>query len=157
MQISIIIVNYNVRYFLEQALRSVLKASEGMDNEIWVVDNNSSDDSVRMVSENFPNIKLIANKENVGFSKANNQAIKECNGKYILLLNPDTVIEENTLKKCYDFMERTPDAGGLGVRMIDGAGKVLPESKRGFPTPFVAFCKTFGVSKFFPKSKIFNR
>ncbi len=157
MQISIIIVNYNVRYFLEQALRSVLKASEGMDNEIWVVDNNSSDDSVRMVSENFPNIKLIANKENVGFSKANNQAIKECNGKYVLLLNPDTVIEENTLKKCYDFMERTPEAGGLGVRMIDGAGKFLPESKRGFPTPFVAFCKTFGLSKFFPKSKIFNR
>jgi GT2 family glycosyltransferase len=157
MQISIIIVNYNVRYFLEQALMSVLKASEGMDNEIWVVDNNSSDDSVRMVSENFPNIKLIANKENVGFSKANNQAIKECNGKYVLLLNPGTVIEENTLKKCYDFMERTPDAGGLGVRMIDGAGKFLPESKRGFPTPFVAFCKTFGLSKFFPKSKIFNR
>lgn len=157
MQISIIIVNYNVRYFLEQALRSVLKASEGMDNEIWVVDNNSSDDSVEMVRSAFPSVHLIANQENVGFSKANNQAIRLSKGKYVLLLNPDTVIEETTLKKCYNFFEQTPNAGGLGVRMIDGAGKFLPESKRGFPTPFVAFCKTFGLSKLFPKSKLFNR
>jgi len=157
MQISIIIVNYNVRYFLEQALRSVLKANEGMDNEIWVVDNNSSDDSVEMVRSAFPSVHLIANQENVGFSKANNQAIRLSKGKYVLLLNPDTVIEETTLKKCYNFFEQTPNAGGLGVRMIDGAGKFLPESKRGFPTPFVAFCKTFGLSKLFPKSKLFNR
>jgi len=157
MQISVIIVNYNVRYFLEQALRSVLKASEGMDNEIWVVDNHSSDDSVEMIRSAFPSVHLIANQENVGFSKANNQAIRLSKGKYVLLLNPDTVIEETTLKKCYNFFEQIPNVGGLGVRMIDGAGKFLPESKRGFPTPYVAFCKTFGLSKLFPKSKLFNR
>ncbi len=157
MQISVIIVNYNVRYFLEQALRSVQKACAGMQNEIWVVDNASSDHSVDLVREKFPDVKLIANQVNVGFSKANNQAIKQCSGKYILLLNPDTIIEENTLQKCFAFMESTVDAGALGVRMIDGAGKFLPESKRGFPTPFVAFCKTFGLSSLFPKSKVFNR
>ncbi len=157
MQISVIIVNYNVRYFLEQALRSVQKACVGMDNEIWVVDNASSDHSVEIVREKFPEVKVIANTENVGFSKANNQAILKSSGKYVLLLNPDTIVEEETLKRCYEFMENTPDAGALGVRMIDGAGKFLPESKRGFPTPFVAFCKTFGLSKLFPKSKLFNR
>ena len=157
MKLSIIIVNYNVKYFLEQALLSVRKAILPIEAEVFVVDNNSVDDSVEMVKEKFPEIHLIENKSNPGFSTANNQAIKLAKGEYVLLLNPDTVVEENTFEKCIDFMDAHPDAGGLGVKMIDGSGKFLPESKRGFPSPFVAFCKTFGLSSIFPKSKTFNR
>lgn len=157
MQLSIIIVNYNVKYFLEQALQAVFKAMDGIEAEVFVVDNNSSDDSVQMVREKFPEVILIANQDNPGFSIANNQAIRRSKGKYVLLLNPDTVVEEDTFKKCIDFMDSHPEAGALGVKMIDGSGKFLPESKRGFPSPFVAFCKTFGLSRLFPKSRLFNR
>lgn len=157
LDLSVIIVNYNVVYFLEQCLNSVVAASKNLNVEIFVVDNNSVDGSVELVREKFPKIKLIANKENTGFSKANNQAIHLAEGKYILLLNPDTVVEEDTFEKTIKFMEEHPDAGGLGVRMIDGKGKFLPESKRGFPSPWVAFCKIFGLSKVFPKSKTFGQ
>lgn len=157
MQLSIIIVNYNVRYFLEQCLLSVQKATEGIDAEVFVVDNDSKDDSVEMVQKKFPEVHLIANKDNPGFSKANNQAIRISKGKYVLLLNPDTVVEEDSFKKCLKFMDKTSDAGGLGVKMIDGSGRFLPESKRGFPSPWVAFCKTFGLSSIFPKSELFNQ
>ncbi|MDX1939711.1 MAG: glycosyltransferase family 2 protein, partial [Saprospiraceae bacterium] len=156
MKLSIIIVNYNVKYFLEQVLLSARKASRNLEVETWVVDNNSVDDSVEMVQEKFPEVKLIANKQNVGFSKANNQAIHLSSGEYVLLLNPDTVVQENTFEKCIAFMDAHAETGGLGVRMIDGSGKFLPESKRGFPTPWVAFCKTFGLSSLFPTSKLFN-
>ncbi len=156
MKLSVIIVNYNVRYFLEQVLRSVQRAARGLSVEVFVVDNNSKDDSVAMVREQFPDVQLIVNQENTGFAKANNQAIRASSGAYILLLNPDTVVAENTFTKCLVFMDLHPEAGGLGVRMIDGAGKFLPESKRGFPSPWVAFCKTFGLSGLFPKSRIFN-
>ncbi|MEI6411463.1 MAG: glycosyltransferase family 2 protein [Bacteroidota bacterium] len=157
MRLSVIIVNYNVRHFLEQALRSVRKAMEGIEGDVWVVDNNSVDDSVRMVQEKFPEVRLIANKHNPGFSIANNQAIRECTGEYVLLLNPDTLVEEDTFTKCLAFMDAHPDAGALGVKLIDGSGKFLPESKRGFPSPWVAFCKTFGLSSIFPKSRVFSR
>ena len=156
-KISIIIVNYNVRYFLEQALLSVQQAVQNIDAEIFVVDNNSVDDSVEMVKERFPSVHLIANTHNPGFSAANNQAIHLATGQYILLLNPDTVLEEDTLDKTIAFMDTHPRAGGLGVKMIDGAGNFLPESKRGLPTPFVAFSKAFGLSKLFPNSETFNR
>jgi GT2 family glycosyltransferase len=157
MKLSVIIVNYNVKYFLEQALLSVRRASRGLEVETWVVDNNSVDDSVRMVQEKFPQVHLIQNKDNPGFSIANNQAIRQSKGEYVLLLNPDTVVEEDTFEKCIKFMDAHPDAGGLGVRMIDGSGAFLPESKRGFPSPWVAFCKTVGLSRLFPKSRLFNR
>ena len=157
MKLSVIIVSYNVTYFLEQALLSVRKAAITQATEVFVVDNCSSDDSVRMVREKFPEVHLIVNTENVGFSKANNQAIEVCSGEYILLLNPDTVVAENTFKVCTDFMDNHCDAGALGVKTIDGAGKFLPESKRGFPTPWVAFCKAFGLSALFPRSEIFNK
>ncbi|MCB0641990.1 MAG: glycosyltransferase, partial [Phaeodactylibacter sp.] len=157
MLLSVIIVNYNVKYFLEQALLSVRKASVQLPVEVYVVDNNSVDDSVQMVREKFPEVQLIENKENTGFSVANNQAIRIASGKYVLLLNPDTVVKEDTFEKCLAFMEAHPEAGALGVKMIDGSGNFLPESKRGFPTPFVAFCKTFGLSRLFPKSRLFNR
>jgi len=157
MKLSIIIVNYNVRHFLEHCLLSVIKATKDVSCEVFVVDNNSADNSAEMVAEKFPSIKLIANKENLGFSKANNQAIQKANGEYILLLNPDTIVEEDTFKKCIDFMDNHSDAGGLGVKMIDGQGKFLPESKRGLPTPLVAFYKIFGLSSLFPKSKTFSK
>lgn len=155
--ISIIIVNYNVEYFLEQCLNSVYKALENVHGEVFVVDNNSIDGSVEMVRQKFPQAILIANKDNRGFSRANNQAMHLAKGKYVLLLNPDTVVEEDTFEKVVDFMDSHPDAGGLGVRMLDGKGKFLPESKRGLPTPAVAFYKIFGLSALFPKSKRFGR
>lgn len=155
--LSVVIVNYNVAYFLEQCLHSVAKAMDGIDGEIYVVDNNSVDGSVEMVSAKFPFVKLIANKENLGFSKANNQAMNLATGRYMLLLNPDTLVEEETFRLCIDFMDSHGDAGGLGVKMIDGQGRFLPESKRGLPTPSVAFYKIFGISALFPKSKKFGR
>jgi GT2 family glycosyltransferase len=156
-KLSVVIVNYNVKYFLEQALLSVRRASSRLPVEVFVVDNNSIDDSLAMVRKKFPEVRLIANRENVGFSAANNQAIREASGEYVLLLNPDTVVEEDTFEKCAQFMDAHPEAGSLGVRMIDGAGIFLPESKRGFPSPFVAFCKAFGLSRLFPRSPVFNR
>lgn len=157
MKLSVIIVNYNVKAFLEQALLSVQKAMQKVPTEVFVVDNDSVDGSVQMVQEKFPWVRLIANKKNVGFSAANNQGIKESTGEYVLLLNPDTVVEESTFEKIVRFMDEHPEAGGLGVRMIDGKGKFLPESKRGLPTPAVAFYKMCGLAKLFPKSKVFGR
>lgn len=136
---------------------SVDKASQGLSVEVYVVDNNSVDGSVEMVREKFPHVKLIANKDNTGFSKANNQAMQVALGEYFLLLNPDTVVEEETFRKVISFMDAHPNAGGLGVKMVDGKGNYLPESKRGLPTPDVAFYKIFGISRIFPKSKRFNK
>ena len=157
MKLSIIIVNYNVKHFLEQCVLSVKKALTGIEGEIFVVDNNSVDGSVEMIQSKFPEVKLIANKENTGFSKANNQAIRIASGEYILLLNPDTIVEEDTFSTCIQFMDLHPDAGALGVKLIDGKGNYLPESKRGLPTPSVAFYKIFGLSKLFPKSRTFGK
>jgi GT2 family glycosyltransferase len=156
MKLSVVIVNYNVMHFLEQCLVSVFKAGQGIDMEVFVVDNNSVDGSLAMLRR-FPGIRLIANRENVGFSKANNQAIREATGEYVLLLNPDTVVEEDTFRQCLEYMDAHPDAGGMGVKMLDGTGRFLPESKRGLPTPSVAFFKIFGFSRLFPRSKLFGR
>lgn len=157
MKLSVIIVNYNVKYFLEQCLLSALKAAERVSTEIFVVDNNSVDGSVEMVQQKFPSVKVIANTKNTGFSKANNQGIRESKGEYVLLLNPDTVVEEDTFEKVVSFMDQHSDAGGLGVKMLDGTGRFLPESKRGLPTYDVAFYKIFGLSKLFPRSKTFGK
>lgn len=157
MKFTVVIVNYNVKHFLEQCLLSVAKAIEGIDAEVFVVDNNSVDGSVELVRTKFPWVKCIANKVNLGFSGANNQAIRLSTGEYVLLLNPDTVVEEDTFSKCIAFMDEHPDAGGLGVHMIDGKGNFLAESKRGLPSPEVAFYKVSGLSALFPKSRIFNK
>ena len=157
MKLSVVIVNYNVEHFLEQCLLSVRKAMQAVDGEVFVVDNNSIDGSVKMVKDKFPEVKLLANNKNLGFSKANNQAIKLASGEYVLLLNPDTVVEDDTFSKVIEFMDSHPDAGGLGVKMVDGSGKFLPESKRGLPTPEAAFYKMFGISKIFPRSKRFSK
>ncbi|MCK9617915.1 MAG: glycosyltransferase family 2 protein [Lentimicrobiaceae bacterium] len=157
MKLSVIIVNYNVKYFLEQCLHSVIRATEGIDSEIYVVDNNSVDSSCAMVREKFGFVHLIENKENKGFSVANNQALRLAKGEYVLLLNPDTIVEDETFRKTLFFMDSHPDAGGLGVKMVDGSGRFLPESKRGLPTPMVAFYKVFGLAKLFPRSKTFGK
>ncbi|HOZ29829.1 MAG TPA: glycosyltransferase family 2 protein [Bacteroidales bacterium] len=157
MKISVIIVNYNVKHFLEQCLNSVQESAKHCATEIFVVDNNSVDGSCAMVKKKYPQVKLIENKKNYGFSYANNQAIKQSVGEYVLLLNPDTVIEEKTLSSICNFMDSHPDAGCLGVKMIDGKGRFLPESKRGLPTPKVAFYKIFGLSRLCPKSAKFGQ
>ncbi len=158
MLLSVVIVNYNVRSFLEQCLDSLVQSRGlvfGNDFEIFVVDNRSVDDSADMVRSRFPEVKLIVNEENLGFAKANNQAIRLSSGKYVLLLNPDTLVEADTLKKCLDFMESVPDAGGLGVKMMDGQGRYLKESKRGITTPSTSFYKISGLCRLFPRSKRF--
>jgi GT2 family glycosyltransferase len=148
-KIAVVIVNYNVEHFLEQCLNSVRSALKNIDGEVIIVDNNSIDSSVEMIKSKFSDYKIIENKFNAGFSKANNQAMQASSSEYILLLNPDTVVEEDTFEKVIKFMDEHPDAGGLGVRMVDGKGRFLPESKRGLPTPSVAFYKIFGLSKLF--------
>ncbi|RUT69074.1 glycosyltransferase family 2 protein [Flavobacterium cupreum] len=157
MQLSVIILNYNVRYFLEQCVLSVQEAIATLDAEIIVIDNNSSDDSCIMMKERFPNVKLIQNKENFGFPKGNNIGVKEAQGKYICILNPDTVVAEDTFTQILAFAEKQRELGIVGCKLIDGTGQFLPESKRGIPTPWVAFTKIFGLYKIFPKWNLFNQ
>jgi len=164
LKLSVVIVNYNVKYFLEQCLSSAYKAIRTLAHdyypfcaEVWVVDNNSTDGSLDMVREKFPEVHIIANTQNKGFSFANNQAIQQNDSEYVLLLNPDTVVAEDTFSKILKFMDVHPDAGGLGVKMVDGSGNFLPESKRGLPTPGVALYKVTGLSKLFPKTRLFGR
>lgn len=153
-KLSVIIVNYNVRHFLEQSIRAAIKAIENVQAEIIVVDNTSSDGSKEMMAKEFPDLNYIYLHENVGFSRANNIGIKESKGEYVLLLNPDTVVAEDAIKKSLDYLDNHLNVGGMGVHMIDGTGHFLPESKRGLPTPQAAFYKIFGLSRLFPKSKI---
>lgn len=149
MQLSVIILNYNVRYFLEQCVLSVQKALEGIDGEIIVIDNASSDDSCEMMKTKFPHIKLIENKDNLGFPKGNNIGVAQAKGEYICILNPDTVVAEDTFFKILNcqLVTRNSQLGIIGCKLIDGAGNFLPESKRGVPTPWVAFTKIFGLYK----------
>ena len=153
MKLSVIILNYNVRYFLELCVSSVVKAVVGIEAEIIVVDNNSSDDSCTMMKQRFPNIKLIENKDNSGFPKGNNIGVAAAKGEYICILNPDTIVAEDTFIKTLAFAESKNDLGIIGVKLIDGTGNFLPESKRGIPTPFTAFTKIAGLYKIFPTVK----
>lgn len=146
-KLSVIIVSYNVQYFLEQCILSIQNASKNISIEIIVVDNNSIDGSCSMLHNKFPEVQLIANIENVGFSKANNQGVKKASGEYILILNPDTVIAEDTFEKVIDFANQQQNLGALGVRFIDGSGKFLPECKRNIPTVKIASQKIRGNSK----------
>jgi GT2 family glycosyltransferase len=152
MKLSVIILNYNVRYFLEQCVLSVQKALTNLDAEIIVVDNNSSDGSCEMMKQLFPHIKLIENPVNVGFPKGNNIAVAEAKGEYICILNPDTVVAEDTFEKILNYVTlsgvEVSNTGIIGCKLIDGTGNFLPESKRGVPTPWVAFTKIFGLYKF---------
>ena len=157
MKLSIVIVNYNVRYFIDQCIRSILLAEKPWNFEIIVVDNCSTDQSVELIREKYPAVKIIANRENKGFSVACNQGLAAAAGEHILFLNPDTILRENSLVLPVEHLDQNPGIGAVGVKMVDGSGQYLPESKRGLPTPFVAFCKASGLSGLFPKSSVFNR
>lgn len=147
MKLSVVIVSYNVRNYLEQCLQSVQRALEGIEGEVFVVDNHSDDDSVVTVREKYPWVRLIENQENLGFSKANNQAIRQSQADYVLLLNPDTVVAEDTLRGVLTFMDEHPKAGGAGVMMCYEDGSKAPESRRALPTPWVAALKMLGFTK----------
>jgi len=157
MKLSVIIVNYNVKYFLEQCLHSVVKAVQSIETEIFVVDNCSTDGSIAYLQPQFATVQFIANTENVGFGKANNQALAIAKGDYVLFLNPDTIVPEDCFEKCIAFFEQTPNCGALGIKMVDGKGIFLPESKRAFPSPLTSFFKLVGLASFFPKSSVFNK
>ncbi|MBS4027447.1 MAG: glycosyltransferase [Ignavibacteriales bacterium] len=157
MILSVIIVNYNVRAFLETALVSVQKAMRNMEGEIFVVDNASNDGSAEMVQAKFPDVHLIANKINVGFSKANNLALKQARGKYILLLNPDTIVQEDTFEVMASYFEKEKKIGLATCKILNPDGTLQLACRRSFPTPFVAFSKLFGLSDIFPQSKLFGR
>lgn len=147
MKLSVVIVSYNVRSYLEQCLKSVQRALEGIEGEVFVVDNHSDDDSVVTIREKYPWVRLIENQENLGFSKANNQAIRQSQADYVLLLNPDTVVAEDTLRGVLTFMDEHPKAGGAGVMMCYEDGSRAPESRRALPTPWVAALKMLGFTK----------
>ncbi len=147
MKLSVVIVSYNVRELLTACIDSVVKAAEGIDTEVFVVDNDSSDDTVEVIARDYPSVHLINNKENLGFSKANNIAIRQSAGEYVLLLNPDTVVAEGTLRGAVEFMDQHPEAGGAGVRMHNADGTLAPESRRAVPTPMVAARKMLGFTK----------
>lgn len=157
MQISVIILNYNVRFFLEQCIRSVQKSLQNLEGEILVVDNASVDGSVEMVQKLFPDVVVIKNTENVGFPKGNNIGVAQAKGEYICILNPDTVVAEDTFEKILNKCPWDNDLGIVGCKLIDGAGNFLPESKRGVPTPWVAMTKILGLYRFFPNNKNFNQ
>ncbi|GGB10943.1 hypothetical protein GCM10011511_38150 [Puia dinghuensis] len=156
MTLSVIIVNFRVKYFLELCLHSVEKAVRSLEAEIIVVDNHSGDDSLDYLRPRFPAVRFIANKENLGFGRACNQALAQANGEYILFLNPDTILPEDFALHCLSFLVAIPRIGGLGVRMVDGSGHFLKESRRGFPTPWVGFCRLTGLSALFPRSRFFS-
>lgn len=157
MKLSVVILNYNVRYFLEQCVLSVQNAIQNIDAEIIVVDNNSSDDSCMMMKTHFPKIRFIENKENSGFPKGNNLGVAMAQGEYLCILNPDTVVAEDTFTKILAFAENQSDLGIVGCKLIDGTGNFLPESKRGIPTPFVAFTKIFSLYQLFPNFRPFGK
>lgn len=157
MQLSVIIINYNVKYFLEQCLYSVRRAVKDIQAEVIVVDNLSEDNSLSYLQPHFPEVRFLSNSENLGFSKACNQGLQSSKGEYILFLNPDTLVPEDCFKNCFAFFESHPDAGAIGIKMLDGSGKFLKESKRSFPSPSASLYKLFGLSRIFRKSKIFSK
>lgn len=157
MRLSVIIVNYNVKYYVEQCLNSLAKALEGIESEIYVVDNHSKDGSVEYLRERFHDINIIASNHNLGFARANNVAIRQSEGRYVLLLNPDTFVSEDCISKALDFMDGHPNAGGAGVMMHNSDGTLAMESRRGLPTPMTSFYKMCGLCARYPKSHRFGR
>ena len=153
-KISIFIVSYNVRHYLAQCLDSVQKALEGIDGEVFVVDNDSQDDTMTVLPPQYPWVSFIANKENVGFARANNLAIRQSTGQYVLLLNPDTTVAEQTLREALQFMDEHPKAGGAGVMMHNEDGTVAPESRRAIPTPWVSALKMLGFTSRYYMSRL---
>lgn len=156
MKLSVVIVNYNVKHYLYQCLESLHKAIQGLEAEVYVVDNHSRDGSVKYVSKRFREVNYVESNHNLGFARANNIAIRQSESEYVLLLNPDTVVAEDTIKKAVEFMDQHPKAGGLGVKMLKTDGSKAMESRRGLPTPMTSFYKMAGLCKRFPGSKRFG-
>ena len=146
MKLSVVIVSYNVRSYLDNCLASVRKALDGIEGEVFVVDNASTDDTLTLLPDRYPEVRFIANEDNVGFASANNQAIRLAKGEYVLLLNPDTTVAEHTLREAVSFMDEHPQAGGAGVMMHNEDGSLAPESRRAIPTPWVSAMKMLGYS-----------
>ncbi len=157
LDISIIIVNYNVKEFLQNLLHSISKSSIKINREIIIVDNASNDGSVEFIREKFPEVNLIANNKNLGFSKANNIGMKKAKGKYILLLNPDTLVSEDTFEKMIRFFEENSLVGLAGCKILNPDGTLQLACRRSFPGPWTSFCKVTGLSNLFPESRIFAR
>lgn len=157
MKLSVIIVNYNVKRFLYQCLRSVEAAIEGMDADVWVVDNASHDGSIEFLKNHFPKVHFIQNEENVGFSKGNNHAIRLTQSEYVLLLNPDTIVSTKAIHESVAWMDSHEDAGAVGIAQYNAKGEFAWESRRGVPTPIVSFCKISGLIKVFPKHHVIGR
>lgn len=155
MKLSVIIVSYKVKFYLEQCLLAVKKATAGIESEIYVVDNHSNDGSVEFIAERFPDINLISSNHNNGFSHANNIAIRQCSGEYVLLLNPDTIVGERSIKEVLKFMDAHPKAGGVGVKMLNADGSCAKESRRGVPTVATSFYKMTGLCACYPHSQRF--
>ena len=155
MKLSVIIVSYKVKFYLEQCLLAVKKATAGIESEIYVVDNHSNDGSVEFIAERFPDINLISSNHNNGFSRANNIAIRQCSGEYVLLLNPDTIVGERSIKEVLKFMDAHPKAGGVGVKMLNADGSCAKESRRGVPTVATSFYKMTGLCACYPHSQRF--
>lgn len=156
MKLTVVIVSYNVRDYIAQCLLSLSRALQGLEAEVYVVDNHSHDDTVAYLREQFPEVTVIASNHNLGFARANNIAIRQTQGNYVLLLNPDTIVAETTISEALTFMDAHPEAGGLGVRMLRDDGFDAKESRRGLPTPSVAFYKMSGLCSRFPKSRRFG-
>ncbi len=156
-KISVVIVSYNVRCYAEQCLNSLSRALSGIESEIFVVDNHSRDGSVGYLSKRFKSVTIIDCNHNLGFARANNIAIRRASGEYVLLINPDTFVCEETIAKAIDFMDSHPKAGGAGVKMYNPDGSLAPESRRGLPTPLTSFYKMSGLCSRFPKSRTFGR
>ncbi len=152
--LSIIIVNYNAEKFLKDCIKSIYTETKGISFDIWVVDNASCDNSVQMVKECFPEVKLIENTQNVGFAKANNMAVSKSEADYVLLLNPDTLILGNAVEKMVEFMDKNPQVGISGCKVLNKDGTLQFACRRSIPTPKVAFFRLAGLSKLFPNSRI---
>ncbi len=157
MKLSVVIVSYNVKYYLEQCLLSVQRALAGVDAEVIVIDNHSKDHTVESLSGRFPDVKFISSQHNLGFAKANNKAIRLSTGEYVLLLNPDTFVGERTLRQAIDFMDAHPKAGAAGVKMLKCDGEAAMESRRGVPTPLTSFYKVVGLCRRYPMSHTFGK
>lgn len=155
MKLSVVIVNYNVKYYLGQCLGSLRRALEGIEAEVFVVDNHSHDNSVPYLRNRFPEVRFIASAHNLGFARANNIAIRQSKGEYVLLLNPDTVVGEDVIRASIAFMDSHPRAGAHGVQMLDDCGARALESRRGLPSPMVSFYKMTGLCRHFPQSDRF--
>jgi len=155
--LSIVIINYNVKAFLTQCLDSIYRSQTQYSYEVIVIDNASADSGKDMILRLFPKVRWTDNAQNVGFGKANNQGFEQAKGDYTLILNPDTVLREDTLEVSFNYLKAHPEVGGLGIKGIDGSGQFLPESKRGLPTPMTAFFKISGLSRIFPRSPVFSR